>query len=118
LFEAVRQIINLTHLRTLARLIAPDGRAVLATDVISSKTYPLRELAPEADLTKLMGEILDKNAIYAAHPGLLKWTVGEDPMLSRNVELSPPSSVWLWNNGPELVFLVYALEMRRKPSRA
>jgi hypothetical protein len=116
LFEAVRQIINLTHLRTLARLVAPEGRAILATDVISSKTYPLRDLAPETDLTQLMGEILDKNAIFAAHPGLLKWTVGEDPVLSRSVELSPPSDVWLWNNGPELVFLVYALEMKRKRS--
>jgi hypothetical protein len=114
LFEAVRQIVNLTHLRTLARLIAPDGRAILATDVISSKTYPLDDIEPGADLPKLMAELLDKKAIYAAHPGLLAWMGGEDPMLSRTVQISSPSDVWLWNNGPQLVFLVYALEMKRK----
>jgi hypothetical protein len=114
LFEAVRQVVNLTHLRTLARLITPEGRAILATDVISSKTYPLHQLAPGADLTKLMAEVLDKNAIYAAHPGLIAWMGGEDPMLSRTVRISAPSDVWLWNNGPELVFLVYALEMTSK----
>ena len=115
LFEAVRQVLNLAHLRTLARLIAPGGKAILATDFISSKTYPLRELEPGSDLAKLMSELLAaNNAIYAANPELLMWMGREDPMLSRAVEMSFPKDVWLWNNGPELVFLVYAMEMKLK----
>jgi hypothetical protein len=115
LFEAVRQVLNLAHLRTLARLIAPGGKAILATDFISSKTYPLRELEPGSDLAKLMSELLAaNNAIYAANPELLMWMGREDPMLSRAVEISSPKDIWLWNNGPELVFLVYAMEMRRR----
>jgi hypothetical protein len=113
LFEAVRQIVNLTHLRTLARLITPEGKAILATDLISSKTYPLDKLEPGTDLTKLMADLLaTNNAIYTANPELLAWMGREDPMLSRRVQMFPPQDVWLWNNGPELVFLVYAMEMR------
>jgi len=115
LFEAVRQIVNLTHLRTLARLIAPAGRAILATDLISSKTYPLDKLEPGTDLRKLLAELLaTNNAIYTANPDLLAWMGREDPMLSRAVEMTAPMDVWLWNNGPELVFLVYAMELKRR----
>lgn len=115
LFEAVRQMVNLTHLRTLAQLITPHGKAILATDLISSKTYPLDKLEPGADLGKLMASLVaENNAIYAANPDLLVWMCREDPMLRRTVQASPPQDVWLWNNGPDLVFLVYAMEITGK----
>jgi hypothetical protein len=115
LFEAVRQMVNLAHLRTLARLVAPMGHAILATDLVSSKTYPLDAVAAETDPAALMTELLAGNhAIYAAHPSLIAWMCREDPVLSRTVQLAPPRDVWLWHNGPELVFLVYAMLMTRR----
>jgi hypothetical protein len=109
-FEPVRQLINLAHLRTLASLVAPDGRAVLVNDVASNQDYPLGSLAPGGDLRPLPGEL-----ICAVRPDLLAWTAREDPMLSRSTTLSEPTAAWLWHNGPDRIFLVYSMELRPAP---
>jgi hypothetical protein len=117
LFEAVRQLLNLTHLRTLARLVSGEGRAVLATDVVSDETYPLEQLDPEADMRALLAQLVRAgNAVYAVAPELLAWTAREDPMLRRTITMSAPTDAWLWQNGPERAFLVYAIELRRVSS--
>lgn len=112
LFEAARQLLNVMHLRTLIRLLAPNGRAVLASDLSSNLLFPL---SPEA--TDLQGVLIDVlcagKFFYAAHPDLLLWASREDPVLRRLATLSPPFDTWLWQNGPERTFLVYALELAR-----
>ncbi len=41
-----------------------------------------------------------------------------DPVLKRVVYASDPVDLWLWHNGPERTFLVYAMELlRRKVER-
>jgi hypothetical protein len=115
LFEAARQIQNLVHLRSVARLTAAGGRALLVSDLASDLNAPLQELAPDADLPALALELtLQKNVIYAVSPALIALTVREDPYLSRNLELAPLSDAWLWHNGPERTFLVYALDFLRR----
>jgi hypothetical protein len=112
LFEAVRQLVNLTHLRTLARLVGPAGRGVLATDALSDQIYPLKNIDLHADRRALLADLARAgHVIGAVHPELLAWTVREDPMLRRAISMSPPLDAWLWNNGPERVFLVYAVEL-------
>jgi SAM-dependent methyltransferase len=114
LFAAVRQNLDLTHLQTMARLLAPGGRAILTTDLVSNLMYPLENVEPGRDLRELMRELIAAgNVIYAALPDLLQWLCREDPLLARTVKASPPHDAWLWRNGPERIFLVYALEMRR-----
>src|SRR5205085_10693837 len=44
LFEAVREVATLTHLRALVALTARGGRALLATDVASNVDQPLERL--------------------------------------------------------------------------
>lgn len=113
LFEAVRQLINLAHLRTLAGLIAKGGRALLVNDVASDGDYALGGIAHGSDLRPLLGELIGAGkVVFAVRPDLLAWTVREDPVLSRTVTLSEPIDVWLWHNGPQRIFLVCAMELR------
>jgi len=113
LFEATRQLVNLTHLRTLARLAAPTGRALLATDVASDEIYPFGELDEAADHLPLLAQLSRAGSVvFAVQPELLAWTVREDPVLQRSFELSAPLAAWIWKNGPDRVFLVYAAELR------
>jgi hypothetical protein len=114
LFEAVRHTLNLTHLRTLLRLQAPGGRGVLATDVSSDGIAPFGASAQAADLKPLLNELVAKGSIfYAADPRLLQTIASDDPELSSRAKLTGPLDVWLWQNGPRRLFLVYALELSR-----
>jgi hypothetical protein len=112
LFEASRQLLNVMHLRTLAKLLVPGRRAILASDLSSNLLFPL---SPEAtDLKALLLDVLSAGKFfYAVHPDLLAWTSQEDPVLKRLARVSPPVDVWLWKNGTERTFLVYALEVER-----
>jgi hypothetical protein len=115
LFEAVRQFLNLAHLRTLIRLISPGGRALLVSDLVSNQTYPLAELDPDGEHLGLLPELIRTgNLIYAVNPELMALTAREDPFLARSATLSPPIAAWLWLNGDERRFLVYALELTRR----
>jgi hypothetical protein len=114
LFEAVREISSLTHLRLLATLTAPGGRAILATDLVSNIDRPLERLAEGRNLYDLLAEIVvSGQIIYVADPRRLAWLSEIDPMLAGSMRMSLPLDVWLWQNGPKLVFLVYAVELAR-----
>jgi hypothetical protein len=112
LFEAARQLLNLMHLRTLVKLLVPQGRAILASDLSSNLLFPLSPAA--TDLRAVLVDVLCAGKFfYAAHPDLLLWASQEDPVLRRLAKVSPPHDVWLWQNGTERTFLVYALELQR-----
>jgi hypothetical protein len=115
LFVALREFLTLTHLRTLAALTKPGGRALLVTDLCESAVFPPGRPRNEADLAPLMSELVDKGyVIHSSHPGLIGATLDDDPVLKRcfsDAQLNPP---WLWQNGPERRFLVYALTLPRK----
>jgi hypothetical protein len=112
LFEASRQLLNVMHLRTVAKLLVPGGRAILASDLSSNLLFPLSPGA--TDLKALLIDVLSAGKFfYAVHPDLLAWASREDPVLQRLARVSPPVDVWLWKNGAERTFLVYALELER-----
>jgi hypothetical protein len=115
LFVALREFLTLTHLRTLAALTKPGGRALLVTDLCSAEVFPKGRPRNDADLAPLMQELVDKgHVIHSSHPELIRATLDDDPVLARSFDhgqLSPP---WLWQNGPDRRFLVYALTLPRK----
>jgi hypothetical protein len=112
LFEAVRQLVNLAHLRTIASLLVPGGRGLLVTDVATNQD--LASVSSGSTGLQLLDELTAAGKIvFAVRPDLLTWAAREDPMLKSTVTASPPLDAWLWHNGPERVFLVYALELRR-----
>lgn len=115
LFVALREFLTLTHLRTLAALTKPGGRALLVTDLCESNVFPPGRPRDDADLAPLMAELVAKgHVIHSSHPELIRATLDDDPVLKRyfaEAEQSPP---WLWQNGPSHRFLVYALTLPRK----
>lgn len=116
LFDAVRHVLAATHLHTLHALTKPGGRALLITDVLSSTRYaPLAGLPLDANLLKLLTELMTtEQVIYIARPGLFHLLQREDPLLRQDSTLSPPLAAWLWQNGPDERFLVYAMALDRK----
>lgn len=117
LFDAARHVLAATHLHTLHTLTKPGGRALLITDVLSSSRYaPLASLPPETDMLKLLSELMAaEQMIYSARPGLFHLLQQQDPLLRQASTLSPPLAAWLWQNGPNERFLVYAMALERKP---
>jgi len=117
-FQAARYTVNVTHLRTLCRLLAPGGRAVLATDVVADPDLGDREFAPDEDLRPVLQEqARQAKLMYATHPALLRQIFAEDPVLRPRAVLSDPIDAWLWTNGPVRTFLVYAVELRGRPAQ-
>jgi hypothetical protein len=115
-FDAMRAMQNAIHVRVLAGLIAPGGRALLVTDLTSDATYPFDALDPKVDLVQLMSDLVAVgNVIHAAHPGLLSAEIRRDPALAAEFSVHFPVGPWLWHNGPERIFLVYGLEISRNP---
>jgi hypothetical protein len=117
LFDAVRHTLALTHLHTLFELTAPGGRALLVTDVLANENYRhLDSLGPDTNWLKILFDVIAaERVIYIARPGLFHLLARQDPHLGQHAKLSPPLAAWLWRNGPETRFLVYAMELRRNP---
>ena len=115
-FGELRALVSRIHVHALARLTAPSGRALLVTDLTSSETYPLDDVAPDADLRALMSDLLSVgNVIHAAHPGQLSAEIRRDPEWSARYTVGAPVGPWIWHNGPTVTFLVYALEIAPRP---
>ena len=115
LFVALREFLTLTHLRTLAALTKPGGRALLVTDLCEAAVFPPGRPRNEADIAPLMFELVDKGyVIHSSHPGLIRATLDDDPVLKRCFSGAELSAPWLWQNGPERRFLVYALTLPRR----
>jgi hypothetical protein len=114
LFLALRELLTLTHLRSLAALSRPSGCAVLVTDLCDDSAFPAGRPRDAADLAPLMKDLVAAGrVIYSAHPGLFQVTLGADPVLQRAFAPAQLSQPWLWQNGPGLRFLVYALTLPR-----
>jgi hypothetical protein len=110
LFVALREFLTLTHLRTLAALARPGGRALLVTDLCEQAVFPPGRPKDGADLQLLMQELVAAgHVIHSSHPELIKITLGDDPVLARSFAPAEISAPWLWQNGPERRFLVYGL---------
>ena len=114
LFLALREFLTLTHLRTLAALTKPGGRALLVTDLCEASAFPPGRPRDDADLLPLMQELVAAGrVIYAAHPEPIQVALGDDPVLQRAFGPAEQSQPWLWQNGPKHRFLVYALSLPR-----
>jgi len=112
-FQAARFTVNVAHLRTLCRLLAPGGRAVLATDVASDLDCDFTAVSEADDLRPLLrSQATVAKMMDMMDPELLHRMFLEDPLLSQRATLSEPVDAWLWRNGPDRTFLVYAVELR------
>ncbi len=115
LFGALREFLTLTHLRTLAALTKPGGRALLITDLCEASVFPAGRPRDVADLAPLMQELVELgHVIHSSHPKLIDLALSDDPVLLRQFGSAEQSAPWLWQNGPDRRFLCYALTLPRK----
>ncbi len=111
--EAIRR----GHLRLLARLAGPIGRATLITDISSSKLIPSLAETPDDRLPELLPRILRSGAHYhALHPNQILAALRHDPAIApglAGLETSPP---WKWKLHSRS-FLVWAVTIRMGSDR-
>jgi len=112
LFSAASFTLNLTHLRTLAALRKPGGRAILATDIASDAIPAFDAIAAERDARTELNRLLASGDVFSVvDPRWLSAIARDDPTLSADATLGPALDVWLWRDGPKRRFLVYAVEL-------
>jgi hypothetical protein len=104
-----------THLRSLAALVAPGGTGLLVTDTISSETYALEELWGDRPPLALLDEI-DRadRTLSGTAPSFLRKILREDPEVAPLVTAPRLVEPWLWRFTEEMTFLVYALAFQRR----
>jgi hypothetical protein len=77
--------------------------------------FPAGRPRDAQDLGALMKELTASGkVIHAAHPELIGITLGDDPVLARTFGPAEQAPPWLWQNGPQLSFLVYGLALPRR----
>jgi hypothetical protein len=114
LFGAASYTLDLLHLRTLAALAAPGGRALLVSDVADDQLAPLAGLEPEDDLLQLLAGLVLHGEVFASvSPVLLSQICLDDPVLASQLALQPLRDVWLWQLTEQRSYLVYALLLER-----
>jgi hypothetical protein len=117
LFEIAEALVS-AHLRALVSLARPGGTAVLVTDVVSSETYPLEELADDEPLPRLLDRLeATDNVLTGTQPRFLRRFFTRDPIAAPLVA-GPPRvhDPWLWRLSDELTLLAYALVVVRRPA--
>jgi len=101
------------HLRLLNRLTAPGGRALLATDFVSSVTQAELTAAHEPDWPALLDQILPRgNFFHGLNPRVLRELFQGDPQLAASAKHAQLTGFWRWNQGSR-VYAVCALEFSR-----
>jgi len=104
--EPARLALLRAHLSTLASLTDAGGAILFATDLVSSTTYPLDELPPDADLAAVLRDVVARGVgYYTANPELVAALLAE----VGTPEMLPP---WLWTGRMGRTYLVYAMRLR------
>jgi hypothetical protein len=107
------------HLRAMAGLLSPGGHGVFITDLVSSETYPLEELAPGRDFKELVADLVrDGNHFKGVNPLMLQRILRRDAILSKTI--APPRLIepWLWRAVQARTFLVNGFAFQRLPPAA
>ena len=112
-FVEVMSAVRLRHLRLVTELLAPGGRAVLVSDVVSSDTCSALATAVEASLPALVRQLIEsRNFFHGTNPAVMAQVLRTDSWLSDRhgpLEITYP---WRWDLGPR-VYAVSAISFGR-----
>lgn len=95
------------HLRTLLDLTAPGGNSLFVSDLASSTHYPLAELPADADLERVLEDVVGKRAFYHLAEPQLVGDLLEDLGERAPARLAP----WLWTGPLDRTYLVYGYRL-------
>jgi hypothetical protein len=114
-FLDVLQAIRWGHLRLMLDLLAPGGRGVLMTDLVSSDTCAELRTVPDHELPGLLNQLIEaRNFYHGINPAVLYSLLATDPLLSPQVTALAASQPWRWDMGAR-VYAVCAFRFRKKP---
>lgn len=111
LLQACLITLLVTHLRLLIALTKPAGRALWITDVTSNEIAPLqRQIMSDDDGAAWLRALAVGNRIFTfLNPELIADLAQQDPHIAAAATIDGPFKTWLWQNGPQRKFMVYAL---------
>ena len=113
-FLDVLQAIRWGHLRLLLDLLAPGGRGVLITDLVSSDTCAELRTVPDHELPPLLNQLIEaRNFYHGVNPAVLYSLLATDPLLSPQVTDLAASQPWRWDMGAR-VYAVCAFRFRKR----
>lgn len=113
LFTAVSRTLSLVHLRTVCALTEPGGKALFATEITANRWVNLASEPADGDwLSRMYAIEREGHTIAVARPSDLLAIAADDPVL-RTQSFHDPHRAWLWRQGPEQLFLTYALWIER-----
>lgn len=114
-FLDVLQAIRWGHLRLLLDLLAPGGRGVLVTDLVSSDTCAELRTVPDHELPSLLNQLIEaRNFYHGVNPAVLYSLLATDPLVSPQVTGLAAIHPWRWDMGAR-VYAVCAFRFRKKP---
>jgi hypothetical protein len=103
------------HLRLMARLAAPAGKAVLVTDVVSSKTLAELPALNQEELAGLLPRLgRTSNHFRGVHPRELLAALRADPSIGSRLAAASPLKPWRWRLHDQTL-LVVAIDFRLAP---
>lgn len=112
-FVEVLSAVRLRHLRLLSEMLAPGGRAVLVTDLVSSDTCSALATIEEANLPMLVRQLVEsRNFFHGVNPAVIAQILRTDSGLRQRPESLEITNPWRWNLGPR-VYAVYAMCWQR-----
>lgn len=114
--DALATALGRAHLRFLLSLARPGGRVLLLSDVVSTETFPLRELWGTRPPLALLGEIERSGNFLSgtAMTFIRRLLVSDAPAAALAAGPSEVIEPWLWELSEDLAFLVYGLRIRRR----
>jgi hypothetical protein len=102
------------HLRVLLSLLRPGGVALLASDLVSTDTYPVDEIPPDADLRALVARLSTERLAYAVcNLELIQQLLRRDRSLRALCASTEIGQPWLWTGSQDRTYLVYPMVLRR-----
>jgi hypothetical protein len=111
---ALEQAMVNVHLRVLLALLRPGGTALLASDLISTDTYPVDEIPPDTDLRALVASLSSERLAYAVcNPELIQQLIRRDRQLRVQCAGTEIGEPWLWTGSQDRTYLVYPMILRR-----
>jgi hypothetical protein len=103
------QAVRTGHLRLLAELVAPGGCGLLATDLVSSDTYPSLRFVPDENLSGVLARLVhERNFFHGLNPAIVASFFRTDLVGAAAISKAETIRPWRWDFGTR-VYAVYAI---------
>ena len=84
------------------------------TDTLGSDDYPVAEMVGEKGAAQVLSEVASRDLVFdGTNPLFIKDVLDEDEVSAPLVARAELVTPWVWDIGPEMQYLVYAIQIER-----